>query len=676
MRLSTIAVLTLAALGAETGGVVAQPQPDFWENPTPETFNELKQDLDEAPAPTHSLSAPEILMDEAQLSKAPDYHTTFANAEIPLIASRQLMAGGEKLSDLTQAMEASWLAKLVQFGVQHSASVRAATTQLALQTTENNLGTTLTLLNALLVVSTLLPVFTISFFWLIRRLVVRELVGEVNKRLKDIGALETQIKSSGQNAQKLISELDAHILTAKQSIEFLNREADFSKASIEQIETLKSQFLMQLQVIVAEVQNAKYEVLQETNDLRNTQLKLVEPTSSYHHEVTSSSDHPGQNHQSVQTIAETASNSQTATRALATKIELQEPLENPEEVITQRRFKILRFPQQNQELLIADDYVKQGEGWLLDGRVEDALNSFNKAVALNPYLDSGWYYRGTALAKLQRYDEAISSYEKALEITPKKYEIWYNLGNVLGRVQQYKRALECYEKVIELKPEHYESWYNRGALLGRLQQYEQALECYQQVIEIKSDFVEAWQNRAVIFAKIQQYEAALEAYDEAITLAPERHEVWYNRGNILTRLGQYEEALRSYDRAIHYKTDKYEAWYNRGTLLWRLERYQEAVTSYDQALLLKPDDYEIWHNRGAALRKLEEYEEALRSFEKVIELQPECYQAWFGRGEVLENLQRYEEAIEAYDKAIAIKPDNLEAKKHRGALLTELKQTV
>ncbi|WP_231636852.1 tetratricopeptide repeat protein, partial [Planktothricoides sp. SR001] len=41
------------------------------------------------------------------------------------------------------------------------------------------------------------------------------------------------------------------------------------------------------------------------------------------------------------------------------------------------------------------------------------------------------------MGKLQRYSEAIESYEKALEIQPDYHEAWHNRGIALDNLQRY-----------------------------------------------------------------------------------------------------------------------------------------------------------------------------------------------------------------------------------------------
>lgn len=634
MRVSNVALLTLAALASQnlTTNTNAAPAAHPVSPQTPQASNFVDAINNTVSRPAESISAPETIAHE-QFSpriavKSPTgLLVAAAQPELSAAAKTKANTPASSGDELTKSLQETWLAKLIETGVESNPQVREVFAFISPPTgsAESGYGfnTTITLLNILLILGTVFPPVTIAFFWMMRRLVIKHLVADANKRLQGIGVLESELINSSQLTQKLRNELEAQMSAAKQSIEFLTRETELSKSSVEQIETLKSQFIMHLQVLLTEVDEKKSQIVKEISQVPAVVAKE------------------------------------------ALKLAPQPPLNNSQNSQTAPA---------SDENFIADDYIKQGEGLYFQGNYDEAAVCLEKAILTNNNLDEAWYWRGNVLIRLQREEEALACYDQAISIKPDNYEAWYNKAILLGKLQRYEEAIACYERASSSESRKYGCWHSIAALLGKLQHYEEAIASYDRALAIKATDSEVWHNRGAMLGKIQQHAAAVDSYDRALALNPKRYETWYNRGNMLWRLLRYSDAVDSYDRAIGIRPDKYEVWYNRAAVLGKMQRYQESIASYDKAIALKPQDFEVWHNRGAAFDKLSQHEAAIASYESAITLNSECYQAWFGKGESLAKLQRHEEAIAAYEKAIAIKPDSYDAWHHLGTALSGLKR--
>jgi tetratricopeptide (TPR) repeat protein len=310
--------------------------------------------------------------------------------------------------------------------------------------------------------------------------------------------------------------------------------------------------------------------------------------------------------------------------------------------------------------------------FMIQDKLEEALESCDKAVKLDPNDANAWVIRAGILAKLKRKNESIKSLNKANKLGTDDAVIQNNFGVAFKELDRYEEALKSYDKAIEINPDYAEAWSNRGVVLNDLGRYEEALKSYDRAIQLKPDFAEAWYNQGVVLGDLGRYEEALKSYDGAIQLKPDYAEAWYNQGVVLGNLGRYEEALKSYDRAIQLKPDYAEAWNNQGVTLSILGRYEEAFESSNKAIQLKPDYAEILCVRGIALGELGRYNEALESYDRAIRLKSDFAEAWYYRGVVLRRLVKDEEAFKSYDRAVQLKPDYAEAWLLRGLLLSVL----
>jgi tetratricopeptide (TPR) repeat protein/2-polyprenyl-3-methyl-5-hydroxy-6-metoxy-1,4-benzoquinol methylase len=125
------------------------------------------------------------------------------------------------------------------------------------------------------------------------------------------------------------------------------------------------------------------------------------------------------------------------------------------------------------------------------GRFQDAINSSDRALAINPNHLDAFIPRGAALFASGRYAEALETYERPLRHNPNIAMAWIGRGNVLFELKRYDEALAAYDRSLTLRSDLSASWLGRGKVLSVLQQYAEARTAYQRALAIKPDLFEA-----------------------------------------------------------------------------------------------------------------------------------------------------------------------------------------
>lgn len=68
--------------------------------------------------------------------------------------------------------------------------------------------------------------------------------------------------------------------------------------------------------------------------------------------------------------------------------------------------------------ITAFDWGEKGANLFGQGKYDEALQAFDKAIEINPQLAGAWTGKGYALIALGKYDEAVQAFDKAIEINP------------------------------------------------------------------------------------------------------------------------------------------------------------------------------------------------------------------------------------------------------------------
>jgi len=134
--------------------------------------------------------------------------------------------------------------------------------------------------------------------------------------------------------------------------------------------------------------------------------------------------------------------------------------------------------------LSAMDYYNEGVSLYDQGRYDEAIIKFERAIEIDPTNKEAWLYKGLSLDDLGRYPEALICYDKAIALDPYYVIPWYNKGIILGNQGHYSDSIICFDRVISIDPNDGGAWYNKGIALELLGRDAEAQVCYNKAKEL------------------------------------------------------------------------------------------------------------------------------------------------------------------------------------------------
>ncbi|MEO9028848.1 MAG: tetratricopeptide repeat protein [Ktedonobacteraceae bacterium] len=101
--------------------------------------------------------------------------------------------------------------------------------------------------------------------------------------------------------------------------------------------------------------------------------------------------------------------------------------------------------------------LKTKQDWLNEGnalynlkRYEEALDAYNRAIALDPNFANAYNNKGAALNGLKRYEEALDAYNRAIALDPNFANAYHNKGIALRNLKRPEEARAAFEKARQL----------------------------------------------------------------------------------------------------------------------------------------------------------------------------------------------------------------------------------
>ncbi len=148
-------------------------------------------------------------------------------------------------------------------------------------------------------------------------------------------------------------------------------------------------------------------------------------------------------------------------------------------------------------------YYNRGLLYAQTNRMKNALQDFDKAIALNQY-PKAYVARATAYYELKDFSKAISDAETVLKKEPNNPKANYVLANCYDDLNQLDKALIYYNKVISSNSENPMYYLRRAIVYGKQQQYQQCLQDLDASTNIDANYGEAYYWKGVVKVNMKQ----------------------------------------------------------------------------------------------------------------------------------------------------------------------------
>ena len=144
-----------------------------------------------------------------------------------------------------------------------------------------------------------------------------------------------------------------------------------------------------------------------------------------------------------------------------------------------------------------------GNALMRNGKLDDAVIQFYKALRINPNYEEAHANLGCTLARQGNVSDAIYYYNKALLINPDNAKAHNNLGVLLAGKGKFNDAFYHYQEVLRINPKYAGAYYNLGKIYANKGDIENAILYYKKTLKVSPNMAEALYNLSWIYATNQ-----------------------------------------------------------------------------------------------------------------------------------------------------------------------------
>jgi predicted O-linked N-acetylglucosamine transferase (SPINDLY family) len=295
------------------------------------------------------------------------------------------------------------------------------------------------------------------------------------------------------------------------------------------------------------------------------------------------------------------------------------------------------------------------------GRHGDAQTLCRRVLQDLPDYFDGLHLLGVSQIDCARFEEAAQTLERAIAIDPRSADAHSNLGFAFFKLRRYAEARRAQEQALALRPNFPTAQTNLGNTLMRLGLSEQAIEAHERAIRMKPDYADAYCNRGTTELLLEQYARAAQSFDRTLSLQPRHLQAMAGKGLACIELQHFEEAEALLSAALAVKPDLADVLAYRGRIHFQFARYAQAEADFDAALALSPDLEVAWRWKAQAAMAAGNQAKAMLACKRLLDQNPRSAIGLALLGASLAQQGEIVAAIEHLDRALDIKPDYDEA---------------
>lgn len=328
------------------------------------------------------------------------------------------------------------------------------------------------------------------------------------------------------------------------------------------------------------------------------------------------------------------------------------------------------------------DQVKSGQEYgmaqqaFLAGNLDKALDGVERSIALNPNVPTSLVLRGRIMLERGVFNEAIASFDRALAIDPQDTDAFYYKGIVYERLTEREVALECYMQAAAIDTDNAQFAIAVAEVMVDNGNTQAAYDFLTDHTERFEHNPGVRQTMGHLCMMLDDYTQAEEQFAQARLLAPDDNAILEDLARCQVYNGNFAEAEYNLTKLIDSAEpdDRRDLLHLRARCLVATDRPLEARTVL---LELTGDnqgqaDVDAWALLGQVAYKLKDIKNVRRAGARLIAIAPDRYEGHLYQALWQRSEGQFANAVKSTTEALERKPNDFTALVVRGLALYDM----
>jgi tetratricopeptide (TPR) repeat protein len=296
---------------------------------------------------------------------------------------------------------------------------------------------------------------------------------------------------------------------------------------------------------------------------------------------------------------------------------------------------------------------------LMLNQPEDARIALDKVLSTFPEHAEALTYRGVAEEAEGRLDEAIRLYERAVKLAPKFPVARFNLGRAYGQQQRWDEAVRELQVAVRQAPDNREYCYSLGIACQEAGNTAQAIEAFSDCVEIDPLFLDGHVTLADVLVSAGREELAMNILKNAAGLFPKAGILYEKLAAILLRRGDPAGAGGYLREQTEMEPGNVDAWLGLGVAALMVLDLETAERAALNATELDPAGWRGFLQLGMVYEASNLKDKARDALRKAVQRGPDAWEPHNNLGTLLMEEDKpaaWNEAARLLERAVELGP--------------------
>lgn len=297
---------------------------------------------------------------------------------------------------------------------------------------------------------------------------------------------------------------------------------------------------------------------------------------------------------------------------------------------------------------------------LESNKQEEALASFERAIAVNAAFEPAYLAQASLHETRQEREKAIAVLKRYLErVNPNNKDIRQHLIQLYVNTKDYAGGIAELEKMLAEEPGDLDAQLRMALIYGEKKEFAKAIESLHGVLKARPAELKVRDYLGYLYEETKDFPKAVEAYQFNLQLDPSYAESHVHLGVLQYRLKAYPDAITHLTEATRINPKQPEPYIVLGLAHLQAEQFEKAASAFEEGLRHHPKNADLHFNLGTAYDKLNRFDDVIKAMETALALDPHHADALNYLGySYAERGIKMAQALSLTKQAVALKPDN------------------